>query len=179
MDRAPTVAWLIAAAAGAVGIYRVAASEYLFVNSQRLRGDLEKACSLNSRNTEACVLAAWRQVQGGDHEAARMSLGAVLERSPYYYPAIKLLAENAFARRDTEEGCLYLWIYDGLFRSSSSLHGVLVRRCSTEVLKGFPGKVAMPRYGTFPLVSRPSPAGSGCPGAPASKASPGNGGPLD
>jgi O-antigen ligase len=175
IDRAATAAWLLAASAAAVGLYRTAASEYLFVNSQRRRVDLETACSLNPRNREACVLAAWRQVREGDHAAARRSLAKVLERSPYYYPAIKLLAEDAFARRETEEGCLYVWIYDGLFRNASSLHGFLVRRCPAEVREGFRDKVAMPRYGTFPLVPRLIPAGPGSPRVPASMRSPESG----
>jgi O-Antigen ligase len=166
-DRAVTAGWLIAASAAGVALYRMAASEYLFVHSQR-RVDLERACRLNARNTEACVLAAWTQIQAGDDPAARRSLAAVLKHFPYYYPAIKLLAENAFARGETGEGCLYFWIYDGLFRGASTLHGVLVERCPAGVLDGFRNRVPMPRYGEFPFVYREpgSPGGAGIDGVP-------------
>jgi hypothetical protein len=132
-------------------VYRVARSEYLFVNRPDDAASQDLACGLNPRNRQACVLSAWLHARDGDSRGTRERLVQVLERAPYDLPAIKLLGEEALVRGDRETGCLCLWIYDGLLRWQSSVHERLTRTCAPGLLGSFQGRVPMPNYGTFPL----------------------------
>lgn len=74
-----------------------------------------------------------------------------LERSPYYHPAIRLLGEEAASAGDRERACLYLWIYDRLFKGRSADHARLGALCGDRP-PSLPAGVTMPFYGTFPLA---------------------------
>jgi O-antigen ligase len=150
-------AWIVSGllAASLVGLvaWRVARSEGLYVNAPKdLRAQAE-ACRLNPRNLPACVTAAWLQGGAGDNAAAQATLTRVLERSPYYFPAVKLLGEQALALGERERACRYLWIYDEMFRRKSGVHHLLGRHCEAAWLESFRATIPMPRYGVFPFAS--------------------------
>jgi O-antigen ligase/polysaccharide polymerase Wzy-like membrane protein len=128
--------WMAGAAAAgawmAIVLWRTSASEYLFVNERGSVEAQDQACRLNPRNVAACVDAAWLHARRGDGGIARGDLLAVLDRSPHYHPALKLLGEESLALGDREAGCRYLRIYDDLFGGNSSLHGRLEAECDDE-----------------------------------------------
>jgi hypothetical protein len=131
---------------------RVAASEFLFVNYNGEVAAQEASCQLNPRNLPACVTAAWLRAQAGDRREARALLVQVLQRAPYYHPAIRLLGEEAAANGDRDEGCLYLWIYDELFRERSSVHARVGALCGRVPPANLPAGIRMPYYDKFPFV---------------------------
>jgi hypothetical protein len=132
----PSGPWRAAAAAVAavmaVVLCRVAASEYLFVNGKGVEGAQDRACRLNPRNVAACVDAAWLHARRGEGGIARAGLLEVLDRSPHYPPAIKLLGELALVLGDRDAGCRYLRRYDELVAGRSSLHGRLMADCNAK-----------------------------------------------
>ena len=132
-------------------VFRVAGSEYLFVNRPDDAASQDRACGLNARNRPACVTAAWLHARNGDSRGARQRILRVLEKAPYDLPAIKLLGEEALVRGDRETACLCLWIYDGLLRQQSSVHDRLSRTCSARLLESFAARVSMPHYRRFPI----------------------------
>ncbi|MFI5006474.1 MAG: O-antigen ligase family protein [Solirubrobacterales bacterium] len=143
---------VVAVAVILVLLYRVAASEYLFVNRRDDLAAQARACRLNSRNLPACVTAAWLEAGTGKVGEARRRLVHLLERAPRYFPAIKLLAEIALEEGDLEAGCLYLGAYDVLFREGSSLHGKLVEQgCDRAALRATLARAAWPR-GSIPFA---------------------------
>jgi hypothetical protein len=149
-------AWIASGLLGAslVGLvtWRVARSEWLYVKTPKDLGAQTEACRQNPRNLPACVTAAWLQGRSGEPARARATLTRVLERSPYYFPAIKLLGEQALARGERQSGCRYLWIYDELFRRQSSVHHVLGHYCEPAWFESFRATIPMPRYGAFPFA---------------------------
>jgi hypothetical protein len=112
---------LLALAIGA-GVTRIAVAGYLSVSHWDDVTSLERACALDPRRVEACVEAAWLRSKAGDHATARAALRSVLERSPGYFPAIKLLGEDLLAAREQAAGCRYLRQYDEMFRGRSPVH---------------------------------------------------------
>jgi hypothetical protein len=133
-------------------LYRVAASEYLFVNRRDDLAAQARACRLNPRNLPACVTAAWLEAGTGKMGDARRRLVRVLERAPRYFPALKLLAEIALEEGDLEAGCLYLGAYDILFLEGSSLHGKLHEHgCDRAALRATLARAAWPR-GSLPFA---------------------------
>jgi O-antigen ligase len=111
-----------------------------------------RACALNPRNLRACLASAWLQMRDGDRNEARVRLADLLQRSPYYYPAIKLLAEDSLAQGDPRAGCFHLWVYDRLFGDRSSVHERLVEACPADLLDSFRSAVEVPGYRRFPLT---------------------------
>jgi hypothetical protein len=142
------------AATAVVGLGRVATSELLFVNRSDDVAAQETACRLNPRNLPACVSAAWLQGRAGDRRQARALLVQVLRRSPYYHPAIRLLGEEAAAHGDRGEACLYLWVYDRLFRERSAVHARLGPLCGGAPPTSLPAGFSMPYYRELPLAER-------------------------
>jgi hypothetical protein len=141
----------LVALASLVVLGRLVASELLFVNH---RGEVvaqETACRLNPRNLPACVTAAWLRARAGDRREARALLVQALQRSPYYHPAIRLFGEEAAANGDRQEGCLYLWIYDELFRERSAVHSRVGALCD-HTRPNLPAGITMPYYGKLPLA---------------------------
>jgi O-Antigen ligase len=134
--------------------WRVARSEWLFVNAPKGKGAQVEACQENPRNLPACVTAAWLQGKEGDDRASQTTLRHLLQRSPYYFPAIKLLGEQSLARGERESGCRYLWIYDEMFRRRSSVHHLLGRYCEPAWIESCRATISMPRYGAFPFAPR-------------------------
>jgi len=134
----------------------VARSEWLFVNAPKHLDAQDEACRLNPRNLPACVTAAWLQGRSDEPEAARSTLTRLLDRSPYYFPAIKLLGEQALVRGESATACRYLWIYDEMFRRRSSVHHLLGRHCEAAWLESFRDTIPMPRYRAFPFAPRPT-----------------------
>jgi O-antigen ligase len=134
---------------------RVARSEWLFVNAPKQLDAQREACRLNPRNLPACVTAAWLEGRSSEPAAARLTLTRLLERSPYYFPAIKLLGEQALVRTETETACRYLWIYDEMFRRRSSVHYLLGHHCEAAWLESFRDTIPMPRYRAFPFAPGP------------------------
>jgi hypothetical protein len=122
------------------------------VDAPKDLGAQTEACRLNPRNLPACVTAAWLQGRAGEPEVARATLVRVLQRSPYYFPAIKLLGEQALARGERENGCRSLWIYDEMFRRRSSVHHLLGRYCEPGWFESFRATIPMPRYRAFPFA---------------------------
>jgi hypothetical protein len=145
------VAGVAAAAVLAIAAGRIARSEWLFVAVPRDRAAQEDACRLNPRNLPACVTAAWLQGRAGADQAAEATLRALLARSPYYFPAIKLHGEQALARGDAETGCRSLWIYDELFRRRSTVHRFLGRYCEPAQFERYRATITMPHYAPFPF----------------------------
>ena len=131
---------------------RVVASELLFVHHADEAAAQETACRLNPRNLPACVTAAWLRARAGDSREARALLVQTLRRSPYYHPAIRLLGEEAAAIGDLPGACLYLWIYDELFREHSAVHAQLGALCGNAPPKGLPAGITMPYYRTLPMA---------------------------
>jgi hypothetical protein len=131
-------------------VARVAGSEYLFVNRRDETEWQDRACGWNPRNRPACVQSAWLHARSGDSRGARERLLQVLDRAPYYLPAIKLLGEEALVGGERETGCLCLWIYDGLLRWQSSLHDRVQRTCDPMLIASFRARIAMPHYQRFP-----------------------------
>jgi O-antigen ligase len=130
------IGWALVAAGVLWALGRVATAEYLSVNA---RGDVEKqehACRLDPRRLEACLNAAWLRITAGDHQAGRRTLEAVLARAPHYFPALKLLAEDALARGDRETGCRQLEAYDRLFDGRSSVRERVEKECPLSLRSG-------------------------------------------
>ena len=156
VSRGARVSWRLSgtlvAAVVLVLLGRTVASEWLFVNRTREIGAQEAACRLDPRNLPACVTAAWLQAAAGHRGEARARLVRVLRNAPYYHPAIRLLGEVAGADGDRRAACLYLRIYDDLFRGRSALHWRLEASCGGAPPDGFPGGVRMPYYGAMPLA---------------------------
>jgi hypothetical protein len=149
------VSGLVLASLVGLAAFRVARSEWLFVNASSDLGAQEEACRQNPRNLPACVTAAWLEGRAEEPKVAQATLTRVLERSPYYFPAIKLLGEQALVRGERESGCRYLWIYDELFRRQSSVHHVLGHHCEAAWFESFRATIPMPRYGAFPFAPVP------------------------
>ena len=142
----------IAAVAALALLARGVASEWLFVNRNRDVSAQDAACSLDPRNLPACVTAAWLRAGAGERREARAGLVHVLQRAPYYHPAIRMLGEIAAADGDRRGACLYLWTYDELFRGRSSVHSRLGSLCDGTPPPGAPTGITMPYYGTMPLA---------------------------
>jgi hypothetical protein len=77
---------------------------------------------------------------------------SVLDRSPCYYPAIKLLGEDSLARGDRDTGCRYLGIYDEMFGRRSSVHERVRRDCPSSELEALRASVPRPPRPVFPLA---------------------------
>lgn len=141
--RGSAVAFALAAA---VVWGRLVVSDYRTIEAPR------RACELNRRNLRACLTAAWLDARAGFGNDARVLLADVLERSPYYHPAIKLLAEESLSQGDARAGCFHLWVYDRLFGDRSSEHQRLVEACAGRLLDSFRNEVDVPGYERFPLT---------------------------
>jgi hypothetical protein len=149
------IAWRVAFAAAACaalfGLARLVESDYRASAASDPR-ELSRASDLNPRNTRATLKAAWFDARAGHRRRARVRLAGLLERSPYYYPAIKLLAEESLRNGDARAGCLHLWVYDVLFAGRSSVHDRLADTCDPGLLEGFRRHVTVPGYERFPLA---------------------------
>jgi O-antigen ligase len=142
-----------AAVAGALGVLgRVVVSELLFVNHRFEAAAQETACRLNPRNLPACVTAAWLQARNGDRREARALLLQVLQHSPYYHPAIRVLGEESATNGDLDAACLYLWVYDELFRERSAIHARVGALCAGAPPAALPPGMMMPYYGKLPIA---------------------------
>jgi hypothetical protein len=126
------VACVVVALAIGAGVTRVAVAESLPVSHRDDVAALERACALDPRRVEACVEAAWLRSRAGEHAAARRALDAVLRRSPYYFPAIKLLGEDLLTAGERDAGCRHLRRYDEMFGGRSSAHVRVRASCPTE-----------------------------------------------
>jgi O-antigen ligase len=115
-----------------VGLVRVAVAEGLVASSGGDVAALERACALDPRRLEACVEAAWLRSRAGEHATARQALRSVLERSPSYFPAIKLLGEDLLSVGDRAAGCRHLRRYDEMFGGHSSAHERVRESCPRE-----------------------------------------------
>jgi hypothetical protein len=115
-----------------VGLARAAGAERLAAGSAGDVAALERACALDPRRLATCVEAAWLRSRSGDHAAARRGLDAVLTRSPWYFPAIKLLGEDFLAAGERAAGCRHLRRYDALFGGRSSAHQRIREFCPPE-----------------------------------------------
>jgi O-antigen ligase len=131
---------------------RVVTSEVLFAGERDDPAAQEAACRLNPRNLQACVTAAWLRIRDGERREGRALLVRTLERSPYYHPAIRLLGEEAETAGDPERACLYLWIYDRLFRGRSAMPPRVHALCGDGPPAALPPGVTMPYYGELPLA---------------------------
>lgn len=140
----------VVAALGVLG--RVVVSELLFVNHRFEAAAQETACRLNPRNLPACVTAAWLQARNGDRREARALLLQVLRHSPYYHPAIRVLGEESATNGDLDEACLYLWVYDELFRERSAIHARAGALCASAPPAALPAGTTMPYYGKLPIA---------------------------
>lgn len=153
--RRPAVAWRLAFAAAAgialVGLARLVESDYHMSTASDPRA-LGRASDLNPRNTRATLKAAWFDARAGHRRRARVRLAELLERSPYYHPAIKLLAEESLANGDARAGCLQLWVYDALFAGRSSVHDRLADTCDPALIEAFRRHLTVPGYERFPLA---------------------------
>jgi O-antigen ligase len=128
-ERAGDAACVLLALAIGVGLQRVATAEYLFVNHRNDVASVERACGLDPRRVEACVEAAWLHSRAGDHGRARSLLATVLHRSPYYFPAIKLLAEDLLLTGEREAGCRQVRAYEELLGGVSSIRREIATAC--------------------------------------------------
>ena len=156
-DRRPSASWRALGTIAAVVTFALLAcvvtSEWLFVNRNRELRAQDLACRLDPRDLPACVTAAWLHARNGEVHQARAGLVHVLQDSPYYYPAIRMLGEIAAADGDRRGSCLYLWTYDQLFRGGSSVHSRLGTLCEGTPPAGLPAAL-MPYYGKMPLAER-------------------------
>ena len=136
----------------AVALGRLVASDYLAATAGPQGRRVHRACALNPRHVRACVASAWLEARAGRRQRARLRATAMLDRSPYYYPAIKLLADESLAQGDARAGCFHLWVYDTLFGARSSQHEHLTARCEPALLDSFRASVSVPGYDRFPLA---------------------------
>jgi O-Antigen ligase len=126
-------ATVLVAMAIVVGVVRTAAAERLVAVSRGADAvALERACRLDPRRLEACVQAAWLRSKAGEHAAARAELDAVLSRSPWYFPAIKLLGEDLLAAGEPAAGCRWLRRYDAMFGGNSTAHERVRAFCAPD-----------------------------------------------
>lgn len=155
---AARLATIAAALVGAFALARLVRSDYLTGTAAPDAARPHEACQLNPRNLRACLNAAWLDARAGNRQDARVRAAAILDRSPYYYPAIKLLADESLAQGDVRAGCFHLWIYDSLFDGRSSEHDRLSALCDPALLDAFRGRAAVPGYERFPLTIPAGPA---------------------
>jgi hypothetical protein len=146
---AARLATIAAALVGAFALARLVQSDYLTGPDA---GRPHQACEINPRNLRACLDAAWLDARAGDRPAARIRIARVLDRSPYYYPAIKLLADDSLSQGDARAGCFHLWIYDSWFDGRSSEHDRLSSLCDPALLESFRGHATVPGHERFPLT---------------------------
>jgi len=137
-ERAGDAACVLLALAIGVGLQRVATAEYLFVNHRDDVASLERSCVLDPRRVEACVEAAWLHSRTGDHGRARSLLGTVLHRSPHYFPAIKLLAEDLLVTGEREAGCRQVRAYEDLLGGASTIRREIGTACPPGTDAGLP-----------------------------------------
>lgn len=153
--------WRIGAVAAAVllavGAWRSAWSERLFVAARTDVLAQERACALDARNLPACVMAAWLHGAAADLPRARAMLASVLERAPHYPPAVKLLAEQAMVAGDRDAACVYMAAYEALFRRESTLHADFLSTCDEERRRAAAARVPTPFYSRFPLAGDDAP----------------------
>jgi O-antigen ligase len=116
-----TLVVIVVVVATIAGLLRIATAEILFVSRRNDPTALERACTLDPRRVDACVQAAWLRSREGEHASARKLLEGVLRRSPQYFPAIRLLAEDRLAVGDREAGCRWVRAYEALLGDASSL----------------------------------------------------------
>jgi hypothetical protein len=133
---------------------RVALSERLFVAHHNDLQAQERACRLDPRNVAACVMASWLRGSAGDVEGAREGLVSVLRRAPHYPPAIKLLAQQALVSGDREAACVYMAVFEALFRGGSSLHADFASSCDEGERQTAWQRVPSPHYERFPLAGQ-------------------------
>lgn len=131
---AARLATIAAALVGAFALARLVRSDYLTGTAAPDAARPHEACDLNPRNLRACLNAAWLDARTGNRQDARVRAAAILDRSPYYYPAIKLLADESLAQGDVRAGCFHLWIYDSLFDGRSAEHDRLSALCDPALL---------------------------------------------
>jgi hypothetical protein len=155
---AARLATIAAALVGAFALARLVRSDYLTGTDAPDAARPHEACQLNPRNLRACLNAAWLDARAGNRQDARVRAAAILDRSPYYYPAIKLLADESLAQGDVRAGCFHLWIYDSLFDGRSAEHDRLSALCDPALLDAFRGRAAVPGYERFPLTIPAGPA---------------------
>jgi O-antigen ligase len=134
------------------GLGRVATAEHLFVKARDVMYAQEQACRLDPRRLDACVQAAWLRIRAGDERRARAGLVSVLDRSPCYFPAIKMLGEDSLARGDWDTGCWYLRIYDEMYKGRSSIHERVRRDCPSGDPEALQVSVPRPPCPVFPLA---------------------------
>jgi O-antigen ligase len=132
LRQAGDAATVLLALALGVGLAVVAGADRFAAGSGGDVVTLERACALDPRRLEACVEAAWLRSRAGDHAAARRELHAVLARSPWYFPAIKLLGEDLLAAGERAAGCWNLRRYDAMFGGRSSVHQRIREFCQPE-----------------------------------------------
>jgi hypothetical protein len=139
LRRAGDAATLLLALGIGAALVRTATAERLVASSGGDAAALERACALDPRRLEACVEAAWLRGRDGDHAALRDGVRRVLQRSPHYFPALKLLGEDLLAQGETVAGCRHLRAYDGMFGGRSS-----VSERVRDVCRAPPGPVSEP-----------------------------------
>ena len=135
LARADSRRWLahlttvLVALAVTAGLVRIVAADSLSVAGD-IRS-LERACAWDGTRLKACLDAAWLHGRAGEHEAARRLVDGVLQRSPHYFPALKLRGEEALALGDVAAGCRDLEAYDALFGGRSAVSALVRQRCGT------------------------------------------------
>jgi hypothetical protein len=110
------------------GLVRIVAADHLSGKAGDLRS-LERACAWDGTRLKACLDAAWLHGRAGDHEAARRLTDGVLQRSPHFFPALKLRGEEALALGDVAGGCRDLEAYDAMFGGRSAVSTLVRQRC--------------------------------------------------
>jgi O-antigen ligase len=129
--RTGNVAAVLVALAVAYGLGRVVAADYLSVVRRDARS-LERACAWDGSRVRACLDAAWLFARAGNHEVARRLIDGLLERSPYFFPAIKLRGEVAIAVGDLARACRDLEAYDAMFGGRSSVSALVRQKCGRQ-----------------------------------------------
>jgi hypothetical protein len=121
-----------AVAAGGLVLHRSARANALLGEGRGERGPTTRACSLEPRNLAACVTAAWLLSADGEQAQAQALTLLILERSPHYYPAIKLLGELRLAQGQREAGCGDLALYEWLFEGRGLASRLVDRYCRAD-----------------------------------------------
>lgn len=110
--------------------YRQYFSEVITFRNMNDEKVLTHACKLDPQNWRACLRSVSLSWARGESEKALRLLEALELRFPEHYIIRKKTIQLIFESGNTEKGCEHLRIYDRRFNDNSSLHSILLQKCT-------------------------------------------------